>query len=81
LEGLHVEPVAGQNAAVVAPAGVSAWTATASVSGVDYIIVDQGGAVKEFDDRGEADGAGAAMSGIARGKQQESGPEAFAAST
>jgi len=81
LEGLHVEPVAGQDTAVIAPAGVSAWTAAARVGRVDYIIVDQSGAVEEFDDCGKADGAGAAMSGIARGKQQESGPEAFAAST
>ena len=61
LEGLHVEPVAGENAAVIAPAGIRGGPAAAGVGAVDDVVVDQRGAVQQFDDGGEANGAAAGV--------------------
>ena len=61
LERLHVQPVAGENAAMIAPAGIGRRTAAAGVGAVDDVVVNQRGAVKQFDDRGETNGAGAAF--------------------
>jgi hypothetical protein len=49
VEGLHVEPIAGEDAAVIAPAGISGRAAAASVGAVDDVVVNESGAVKEFD--------------------------------
>ena len=73
VEGLHVEPVAGEDAAMIAPAGVGGGTAAASVGTVDDVVVNESGAVKEFDDGGEFDSAARitfASSSVAVGKQQ-----------
>jgi len=49
VERLHVEPVAGENAAMIAPAGVGGGAAAAGVGAVDDVVVDQSGTVEEFD--------------------------------
>ena len=53
LERLHVEPVAGENAAMIAPARIRGRAAAARVGAVDDIVVDQRRAVKQLDDGGE----------------------------
>ena len=40
LEGLHVEPVAGEHAAMIAPAGICRRTAAAGVGAVDHVVVN-----------------------------------------
>jgi hypothetical protein len=80
LERLHIEPVAGQNAAMVAPAGIGRGAAPASVGTIDDIIMNQGSAMKKFDDGGEPDGAatiGLATTSVAMTKEQESRPKAL----
>ena len=57
LERLHVEPVAGEDAAMVAPAGIGGGAATARVGGVDDVVVDERGAVEKLNDGGEFYGA------------------------
>ena len=57
LEGLHVEPVAGQHALRVAPLRVGRRTSAASLGLVDDVVVDQRRGVNDFDDRGELDRA------------------------
>ena len=80
LERLHVEPVSGQNAAMVAPAGIGRGAAAARVGAVNHIVMNQRGAVEKFDNGGESDGAatvGLASGGVAMTKQQESGAKAL----
>src|SRR3982751_5269856 len=48
LEGQHVQPVAGENAAVIAPARICRGTAASRVRRVDHIVVNEGGAVKQL---------------------------------
>jgi hypothetical protein len=54
-EGLHVEPVAGEDALGVAPGGVGGGAAAAGVGLVDDVVVDEGGGVEHLDDGAEAD--------------------------
>ena len=54
-EGLHVEPVAGEDALGVAPGGVGGGAAAAGVGFVDDVVVDEGGGVEHLDDGAEAD--------------------------
>ena len=80
VERLHVEPVAGEDAAVVAPTGVGGWAATSGIGTVDNVVVDERCAVEEFDDGGELDGAAgvAFASGcVAVGKKEQRGAEAL----
>ena len=56
LERLHIQPIARQNAAMIAPARIGGRAAAAGVGAVDHIIVNQSGAVKQFDHGGELDG-------------------------
>ncbi len=65
LEGLHVEPVAGEDAGVVAPLGIGGRTAAAGLGGVDDVIVDQGGGVDLLDDGAEVNGGGRGAGEIA----------------
>ena len=58
-EGLHVEPVAGEDALGVAPGGVGGGAAAAGVGLVDDVVVDEGGGVEHLDDGAEADAASA----------------------
>src|SRR5579862_481087 len=80
LERLHVKPVAGENAAVVAPARIRGRTAAARVGAVDHIVVNQGRAVKEFDNCRELDRGRTAMTGVTRGEQQQRGAKALPSS-
>ncbi len=57
LKGLHVKPVARQNAAVISPAGIGGRATPTSVCAVDHVVMNQRGAVKKFHDSGEFDGA------------------------
>jgi hypothetical protein len=74
LKRLHVEPVASEHAAVIAPTRVCGRTAAAGVGAVDDVIVDKRGAVKEFDNRGEFNGTAIIFrtaGGVAMTKKQE----------
>jgi len=80
VERLHVEPVAGEDAAVIAPAGIGRGAAAASIGAVDDVIVNKCGAVEEFDDSGELDGAARvtfASGSVAVGEQEQCGAEAL----
>ncbi len=84
LKGLHVEPVAGEDAAMIAPTGIGGGAAAAGVRGVDDIVVNQGGAVEEFDDSGKFNSALAvafASGSIAMGKEKQCGAKALPSST
>src|SRR5215472_559220 len=71
LEGLHVEPIASEDAAVIAPLCIGGGPAAARARAVDHVVVDKRSAVKQLDDRGKANGAAVAAAGIFRGKQQK----------
>ena len=79
MEGLHVEPVAGEDALAVAPGGVGGGAAAAGFGGVDDVVVDEGRGVDHLDDRAEADHALALVAlGLGR-EQQEHWADALAA--
>src|ERR1700722_13495826 len=80
LKRLHVEPVAGENAAMITPARIRGRAATARIGAVDDVIVNQRRAVKEFDDRGELDGGWSAVTSISRGQQQQRGAKTLPSS-
>src|SRR5579863_7481692 len=80
LERLHVEPIAGENAAVIAPARIRRRTTTPRVGAVDDIVVNQSRAVKEFNDGCELDRGRTAMASVARGEQQQRGAKALPSS-
>src|SRR5208337_776454 len=82
LKGLHVEPIAGEDAAVIAPAGIRRRAATARVGAVNHVVMNECGAVKELDDGGQANGAArfaAASGGVAVTKQEQRGAQALSA--
>jgi hypothetical protein len=66
LERLHVQPVAGQHAGMVAPLGVSRRAAAARPRGVDNVVVHQRGRVDQLDHGAQVDGAARCASGVAR---------------
>ena len=70
LEGLHVEPVAGQHALRIAPLRVGGGTAAAGLGFVDDVVVDQRGGVDDLDDRAQSDGALALVVEELGGEQQ-----------
>ena len=65
---------------MIAPSRIRRRTAAARVGAVDHVIVNQSRAVKEFDDCGEFDRAGAAVPGVTRGEQQQRGAKALSSS-
>ena len=79
MEGLHVEPVAGEDAFFVAPCGVGRGTAAAGVRAVDDVIVNERSGMNQFNNRAEADHAGAGVAQAAGCKQQQRGANALAA--
>ncbi len=79
LEGLHVEPVAGEDAHVIAPAGIGGGAAAAGVRAVDDVVMDESGAVNHFDDGAERYGAAALIAAGSGGKEQKRGAKALAA--
>ena len=79
LEGLHVKPVAGQHAFLVAPGGVGRRAAAAHVRAVDNVVVDQRRRVHHLHHRAQADGALARVAQHVRGEQQQRRADALAA--
>jgi hypothetical protein len=79
LKGLHVEPVAGQNALRVAPLRVGGGTAAACLGFVDDVVVDQGRGVNDLDHRAQLDGALAVVVQQLGGEQQQGRAQALAA--
>ena len=78
-EGLHVEPVAGEDAFGIAPGGVGGGAAAAGVGLVDDVVVDQRCGVQHLNDGAEAD---ARVRGAAEGfggEQQQQRADALAA--
>ena len=56
LKRLHVEPVAGEHAGVIAPLHVGGRAAAAGLRHVDHVVMDERGGVDHFHDRAELDG-------------------------
>ena len=80
LERLHVQPVAGQHAGMIAPFDIGRGTAAAGFGGIDHVVVHQGGGVDHLYDRAEMDRRGRrAAAGEFRRKQQQRGPQPLAA--
>jgi hypothetical protein len=61
LERLHVEPVAGENAAVIAPTGVGRGPPAARVGAIDDVVMNQRGTVKQLNNGRQPDGAAAIL--------------------
>ncbi len=80
-EGLHVEPVAGEDALGVAPGGVGGGAAAAGIGLVDDIVVDEGGGVEHLDDGTEADAGVAGTAECFRGEKEEQGADALASAS
>ncbi len=66
---------------MIAPAGICGGAAAASVGAVNYVVVDEGGAVQKFDHGGEANGTGTIFTGVGIGEQEQRGAQALTAST
>ena len=81
LEGLHVEPVAGQHALGVAPLRVGRGAAAPGLGLVDDVVVHQRRGVNDLDHRAQADGAAPLVVEQFRRKQQQRGTDALAAAT
>ncbi len=79
LEGLHVEPVAGEHALGVAPLGVGRRTSAARLRFVDDVVVNQRRGVNDLDHGAQLDGALAGVVHQLAGEQQQGGAKAFAA--
>lgn len=79
LEGLHVKPVAGEDAHVIAPAGVGGGAAAAGVGAVDDIVMDERGAVNHLDDGSERNRGAALIATGSCGEQKQSGAQTLAA--
>ena len=72
-EGLHVKPVAGEDALRVAPLRVCGRTPAARLRFVDDVVVNQRCGVNDLDDGAQFDGA---LSGVVRAAWQESSSKA-----
>ena len=79
MEGLHVEPVAGQNRRRVAPDHVGRGLAAAGFGLIDDVVVNERRGVDEFHHGGEPDGGGVRFPVQAAGDQQQDWPQAFPA--
>jgi len=69
---------------MIAPAGIGGRTAAAGIGAINHIVVDEGSAVEEFDDGGEADGTarvGRAAASVAVTEKEQRGAETLAAAT
>ena len=78
-EGLHVEPVAGEDAFRVAPLRVGGGASAAGLGLVDDVVVNECRGVNDFDDGGEFDRARTFVAEQFGRKQQKSGTDALAA--
>ena len=79
LEGLHVEPVAGEDAHVIAPAGVGGGATAASVRAVNDVVVNKSCAVDHFDDCAERNCASALIAAGTGSEKKQRRAKALAA--
>ncbi len=79
LKRLHVQPVAGQHAAMISPARICRGPPAARVGAVDHIVVYQGGTVNQFDHGTQTHCGGALIARVSGGKQQQCRAQAFPA--
>ena len=79
LEGLHVHPVAGQHAGVVAPLNVGGRTAATRLRGIDHIVVHQSGRMNQFDDGAQLNRRGSTVTDQFGGEQEQGGAQPFSA--
>ena len=79
LEGLHVEPVAGQHALRIAPLRIGRGTAAPRLGFVDDVVVHQGCGVNDLDHRAQPDRALTLVVEQLRGKQQQRRADSLAA--
>ena len=70
LEGLHVEPVAGEHALGIAPLSVGGGPAAARLRFVNDVVVDQRGSVNDLDHRAQLDRTLAGVVHQLAGEQQ-----------
>jgi hypothetical protein len=78
VERLHIEPVAGEDAHVIAPASIGARAAATGVRAVDHVVVNQRRAVNHFYDGAEANRAAPVVAGSSRGEQKQRRTQALA---
>src|SRR5208282_1018734 len=78
LKGLHVEPIAGEDAHRVAPLRIGGGTAAADLGLVNNVVVDERGGVDDLDHRGQFYGAISLVAEKFRRKEQEGGTDALA---
>ncbi len=79
LERLHVQPIAGQHAAMISPARIGRRPAPARVGAVDHVVMNQRGAVDQLDDGAQAHRARPLVSRVSRSKQQQRRTQALPA--
>jgi len=79
LECLHVEPVACQDAGVIAPFHVGRGAAAPRLGAIDDIVMQESSGVDELNHRAQLDGRGSAVSRQLGGEQQQRWPEALSA--
>ena len=80
LEGLHVEPVAGEHALGVAPLRVGGRTAAPGLGLVNDVVVDEGCRVDDLDHRAQPNGALALIVEELGRKQEQGGADSLAPS-
>ncbi len=73
------QPIAQENARLVAPFGIDGRSVAADRGRVEDVVVDQGGSMDHFDHGGERVMRGGDAAACFGRQQQEHGPEAFAA--
>ena len=56
VKGLHVEPIAREDAGVIAPLNVGGRTAATGLRDIDHIVVHESGGVNHFDYRAQLHG-------------------------
>ena len=76
LKGLHVEPVAGENAGVIAPLHVGGRTAAAGLGDVDDVVMNERRGVDHFDHGAQLDRGLATRSLRRRRKRAQSSSSA-----
>ena len=79
LEGLHVEPVAGQHAFRIAPLRIGRGPSAPRLSLIDDVIVHQRRGMNDLDDRAQTHRAASLIMEQFGGKKKKCGTYAFAA--
>ncbi len=78
-EGLHVKPIAGQHAFLVAPGGIGRRPAAAHIGAINDVVVNQGCRVDHLHYRAQAYRSGTGVTQQVRGQQQQRWANALAA--